>query len=95
MDPAIQDILDDPRQIRLMRGNVSIQAPMECHSAWSDLAWKSAAMATDGATNEIRIQGVKVLLMMAGIKADVMETTRKWCGGNAPAVATAPKDSAS
>ena len=63
-DPAIQDIVDDPHQILLMRGNVSIKSPMECHSAWSDLAWKSAEMATNGATNEMKIQGVKALLMM-------------------------------
>jgi len=79
---AIQDIVDDQRQILLMRGNVAIQSPMECHSAWSDLAWKSAKMAADGETNEIKTQGVKILLAMAGIKADVMEATRKWTGGN-------------
>lgn len=82
-DPAIQDIVDDPRQIMLMRSNVVIKAPSECHSAWSNLAWKSAAMATDGATKKIKTQGVKILLMMAGVKADVMESTRKWTGGAA------------
>jgi hypothetical protein len=80
---TIDEILEDPRQIEQMRSYVSMQVPMECHSAWSDLSWKAAAMASEGATIAIKRQGVQTLLLMSGVKAEVEQSTRTWTFGAA------------
>jgi hypothetical protein len=79
-ETTLDEILEDPRQIDQMRSYVSMQAPMECHSAWSDLSWKAAAMASEGATIAIKRQGVQTLLLMSGVKSEVERQTRTWTG---------------
>lgn len=75
-DTDLDDILDDPKSIELMKADVlKIKGTMERHSAWSELAFQAAQRARTGESIQVKRQGLQVLLMMASVKSEIQRTT--------------------